>query len=41
LRHEYSGVNPVAIWRIVTDDLPLLKQAVEEALAVLRSPEQP
>jgi len=37
LRHEYGGVDPNAIWRIVADDLPALKQAVERALAVLRS----
>jgi uncharacterized protein with HEPN domain len=37
LRHEYGGVDPNAIWRIVADDLPLLKRAVEGALAELRS----
>ena len=37
LRHEYEGVDLQAIWRIVTDDLPALKVAIENALASLRS----
>jgi uncharacterized protein with HEPN domain len=37
LRHEYGGVDPNAIWRIVADELPALKQAVERALSELRS----
>ncbi len=37
LRHEYGGVDPNAIWRIVADELPVLKQAAERALAELRS----
>jgi uncharacterized protein with HEPN domain len=36
LRHEYGGVDPGAIWRIVADDLPTLKRATEGALAELR-----
>jgi uncharacterized protein with HEPN domain len=36
LRHEYGGVDPIAIWRIVTDDLPVLKAAVDRALSSLR-----
>jgi uncharacterized protein with HEPN domain len=37
LRHEYGGVDTGAIWRIVTDDLPVLKGATEKALAESRS----
>jgi uncharacterized protein with HEPN domain len=37
LRHEYADVDTDAIWRIVADDLPVLKSAVERALAELRS----
>jgi len=37
LRHEYGGVDPYAIWRIVADELPAQKQAVERALSELRS----
>ena len=36
LRHEYSEVDTDAIWRIVIDDLPALKAAVQGALAGLR-----
>jgi uncharacterized protein with HEPN domain len=36
LRHEYGGVDPIAIWRIVVDDLPVLKAAVDRALTGLR-----
>jgi len=39
LRHEYGGVDPNAIWRVVTDDLPALKAAVENALTDLRAGE--
>jgi uncharacterized protein with HEPN domain len=37
LRHEYGGVDLGAIWVIVTDDLPALKQAAGLALMKLRS----
>ncbi len=37
LRHEYSDVDTDAIWRIVVDDLPVLKAAVKRAMADLRS----
>ena len=36
LRHEYEVVDANVIWRIVTTDLPALKQASERALADLR-----
>ena len=36
LRHEYDRVNPTAIWRIVSEDLAPLKNAVEMALDKLR-----
>jgi len=29
------GVDPVAVWNIIEEDLPALKQAVEEILDVL------
>jgi len=32
LRHQYDDVDPQIIWRIVSDDLPGLKQAVKDAL---------
>ena len=37
LRHEYEIVDPNVIWRIITADLPALKQASERALADLQS----
>lgn len=36
LRHEYAGVDLNAIWAIVTDDLPALKQAADLAVENLR-----
>jgi len=36
LRHEYDRVNPIVIWRIVSDDLNPLKLAVESALRRLQ-----
>ena len=36
LRHEYDRVNPVFIWRIVSEDLPKLKTAIQAALDQLR-----
>jgi uncharacterized protein with HEPN domain len=36
LRHEYDRVNPVFIWRIVSEDLPPLKVAIKSALDRLR-----
>ncbi|HJU16975.1 MAG TPA: HepT-like ribonuclease domain-containing protein [Stellaceae bacterium] len=41
LRHQYDDVDPVAIWRIVRDDLPSLKRAVELVLFRLRSAKAP
>ena len=37
LRHEYGGIDRAEIWRIVTEDLSLLKRAAEQALTVLRA----
>jgi uncharacterized protein with HEPN domain len=36
LRHEYDRVNPIFIWRIVSEDLPSLKTAIQSALDQLR-----
>lgn len=36
LRHAYDDVEPEPIWRIVRDELPGLKAAVEQALMHLR-----
>jgi uncharacterized protein with HEPN domain len=36
LRHEYDRVNPIFIWRIVSEDLQSLKAAVQLALERLR-----
>jgi uncharacterized protein with HEPN domain len=36
LRHQYDDVDSAAIWRIVCDDLPSLRSAVDGALAALR-----
>lgn len=36
LRHEYEVVDAHVIWRIITTDLPALKQAAERALVSLR-----
>jgi uncharacterized protein with HEPN domain len=36
LRHEYDRVNPIFIWRIVSEDLPPLKTAIRSALDRLR-----
>lgn len=33
LAHEYRGVKPSLVWRVVTDELPLLQEALEEILA--------
>ena len=37
LRHSYDDVEPEPIWRILRDELPGLKQGVEQALAHLRT----
>ena len=37
LRHAYDDVDPGVIWRIVHDDLPSLRKAVEAAVAKIRS----
>ena len=29
LRHEYDGLSDPIIWRVVTDELPKLKDAIE------------
>ena len=31
--HEYFGVDPEVVWRVIEDDLPALKQKVREILA--------
>jgi uncharacterized protein with HEPN domain len=36
LRHEYDRVDPNVIWRIVSEDLNSLKNAIEAALGKLR-----
>jgi uncharacterized protein with HEPN domain len=36
LRHEYDRVNPIFIWRIVSEDLLPLKIAIQTALDRLR-----
>jgi uncharacterized protein with HEPN domain len=36
LRHQYDDVDPVAIWRIVSNDLPNLRAAIERVLSALR-----
>jgi uncharacterized protein with HEPN domain len=36
LRHEYDRIDPAVIWRIVSQDLTPLKQAIERALDNLR-----
>ena len=36
LRHEYDRVNPIFIWRIITEDLQPLKIAIQSALDRLR-----
>ena len=35
LIHEYFGVDVAILWKTITDDLPLLKVALEEALQEL------
>jgi uncharacterized protein with HEPN domain len=37
LRHDYDRVDPDIIWRIISNDLSSLKNAVETALDKLRS----
>lgn len=32
LIHDYMGVNPQRVWNVVTQDLPVLRQAVDELL---------
>lgn len=32
LRHAYHGISNEAIWRVVTEELPVLKKSVEAAL---------
>lgn len=32
LRHAYHSVDPAIVWRVVTDDLPSLKAAVERII---------
>jgi uncharacterized protein with HEPN domain len=36
LRHEYDRVNPILIWRIISEDLAPLKTAIQSALDRLR-----
>jgi uncharacterized protein with HEPN domain len=35
LRHEYQGLSDPIIWRVVTDELPALKAAIETIKAML------
>jgi uncharacterized protein with HEPN domain len=32
IRHEYHRVDPAVIWTVVSDDLPVLKSAVQKLL---------
>ena len=41
LRHQYDRVKPETVWNTITDDLPLLKSAVEKALKSEDSPSSP
>jgi uncharacterized protein with HEPN domain len=36
LRHEYDRVNPIFIWRIISEDLQPLKIAIQSALDRVR-----
>ncbi len=36
LRHEYDRVNPILIWRIISEDLAPLKATIQSALDRLR-----
>jgi uncharacterized protein with HEPN domain len=40
LRHEYDGVDLVTIWQIVTEDLPSLQNAIQQALTRLNDTRQ-
>ncbi len=35
LRHEYQGLSDPIIWRVVTDELPQLKAAIETMMDAL------
>jgi len=35
LRHEYQGLSDPIIWRVVTDELPRLKTAIQAIMAAL------
>ncbi len=37
IRHEYDNVSPVAIWQVITEDLPLLVPSVQSAIVRLQS----
>ena len=37
LRHEYQGLSDPIIWRVVTDELPRLRVAVEAIKAMIES----
>ena len=42
LRHEYDGVDPDTVWRIIASgDLAALKEAVGAAVAKLRAGQAP
>jgi uncharacterized protein with HEPN domain len=42
LRHEYDGVDPETVWRIIrSGDLASLKQAVSEGLSRLQQGQDP
>lgn len=36
LRHEYDRVNPIFIWKIISEDLPALKTAIQSLLDRIR-----
>lgn len=35
LVHQYLGIDPVVVWRVVERELPLLRPAVERLIALL------
>lgn len=41
LRHEYGGIDPGAIWHILTDDLLPLQRAIQSTLDDRGSGEEP
>lgn len=41
LVHEYFGASPSIIWKTITNDLPVLEQALEQAIAKFNEPVHP